>query len=254
MVWFVIPVLDERENLEALFADLGPRAAALGARVVLVDDGSTDGSADVARAAAGALPLRVVTHEVNRGLGAAVASGLAACLEEAQDGDAIVTLEGDNTSDLDDLGAMLARFDAGADLVLASFFAPGGHVHGVTPGRALASKGVSTLFRWLGGLREFHQVTPLFRVYRAGMVRRGTAVYGDGLIQEEGFAVNVELLVKLRYCGAAVAEVPTTMDWSRRRGVSKLPLRSTVAAYVRLLGALGSGRMRPRTSLEPEPR
>jgi len=254
VVWFVIPVLDERENLGPLFADLVPRAQALGGRVVLVDDGSTDGSAGVAREAASDLPLRVVTHEVNRGLGAAVASGLRACLEEAGDDDAIVTLEGDNTSDLDDLPAMLERFESGVDVVLASFFAPGGRLHGVTKGRALASRTVSTVFRWLGGLREFHQVTPLFRVYRAKTLRRGVALYGDGLVREQGFAVNVELLVKLRHVGARVAEVPTTLDWSRRRGESKLPMRATIVGYARLLLALASGRMRPRAASDPAPR
>ena len=89
-------------------------ARELGARVIIVDDGSTDGTAEVDRGA----PPRTCTwrssaHQVNRGLGTAINSGLRAALGESSDDDAIVTLEADNTSDLDDLPRMLERFDAG---------------------------------------------------------------------------------------------------------------------------------------------
>jgi dolichol-phosphate mannosyltransferase len=156
-------------------------------------------------------------------------------LDEADDEDAIVTLEGDHTWDLADLPAMLERFDAGADLVMASYFAPGGKVIGVAPWRSFGSRAISAAFRTVGGLNEFHQVTPLYRVYRAGILRRAQQRYGDRLVTEDGFAVNVELLLKVREAGGQVVEVPTTLDWSRRRGDSKLPVTSTLAAYARLL-------------------
>jgi dolichol-phosphate mannosyltransferase len=245
MIRFVIPAYNERENIPNLLADLGPVARELGARVIFVDDGSTDGTAEAIEAHSDSVHLAIVRHEVNRGLGTAINSGLRAALGESQDGDAIVTLEADNTSDLSDLPRMLERFHQGADIVLASVYAPGGRILGVAPWRLAASKSVSNIFRYTGGLRDIHTLSSLYRVYRAGTLRRASETYGYLLVREPGFAANVELLLKLYNAGANVAEVPTVNDWSRRLGTSKMSLRPTILAYGRLMAAHLVGRIQP---------
>ncbi len=245
MIRFVIPAFNERENIAPLLADLAPRARELGARVIFVDDGSTDGTAEEIEAHASDLHLAVVRHPRNLGLGTAINSGLRAALGEAADDDAIVTLEADNTSDLDDLPALMGRFEAGADLVLASVYAPGGQIIGVARHRLLASRAVSDTFRVLGGLRDVHTLSALYRVYRAGTLRRAAETYGYLLVREPGFAANVELLLKLHNAGARIEEIPTVNDWSRRRGVSKMHLLPTVLAYGRLVAAHLVGRVQP---------
>jgi len=245
VIRFVIPAFNEAENIPNLMADLGPRARELGARIIFVDDGSSDGTAEAIEAHRDGLHLAIVRHEVNRGLGCAINSGLRAALGESQDGDAIVTLEADNTSDLDDLPAMLAKFNAGSDVVLASVYAPGGRIVGVAPWRLAASKAVSNSFRYAGGLKEIHTLSSLYRVYRAGTLRRAAETYGWLLVREPGFAANVELLLKLYNAGATVSEVATVNDWSRRLGTSKMNLKPTVMAYGRLMAAHIVGRIQP---------
>jgi dolichol-phosphate mannosyltransferase len=245
MIRFVIPVYNERENIAPLMADLAPRAAKLGARIIFVDDGSSDGTAEAIEQHRDGLHLAIVRHAVNLGLGSAINSGLRAALGEATDEDAIVTIEGDNTSDLDDLPRMLEAFETGADIVLASVYAPGGRIVGVAGWRTAASKVVSNSFRHIGGLREIHTLSSLYRVYRAGTLRRAAETYGYLLVREPGFAANVELLLKLYNAGATVAEVPTVNDWSRRLGVSKMKLTPTVLAYGRLATAHLVGRIQP---------
>jgi dolichol-phosphate mannosyltransferase len=245
MIRFVIPAYNERENIPNLMASLTPVASALGARVIFVDDGSTDGTAEAIEEHRDGLHLAIVRHQVNRGLGTAINSGLRAALGEAQDDDAIVTLEADNTSDLADLPRMLERFEEGNDVVLASVYAPGGRIIGVAPWRLLASRAVSGAFRRAGGLRDVHTLSSLYRVYRAGTLRRAADTYGYLLVREPGFAANVELLLKLYNAGATVAEVPTVNDWSRRLGTSKMSLRPTVMAYGRLMAAHLVGRIQP---------
>jgi dolichol-phosphate mannosyltransferase len=245
VIRFVIPAYNEAENIPNLMADLAPRARELGARIIFVDDGSKDGTYEAIQEHRDGLHLAVVRHPVNRGLGTAINSGLRAALGESQDGDAIVTLEADNTSDLDDLPAMLGKFNAGADVVLASVYAPGGRIVGVAPWRLAASKAVSNTFRYAGGLKEIHTLSSLYRVYRAGTLRRAAETYGWLLVREPGFAANVELLLKLYNAGAKVAEVPTVNDWSRRLGVSKMNLKPTVMAYGRLMAAQMVGRIQP---------
>jgi dolichol-phosphate mannosyltransferase len=245
VIRFVIPAYNEAENIPNLMADLGPRARELGARIIFVDDGSKDGTYEAIQEHRDGLHLAVVRHPVNRGLGTAINSGLRAALGESHDGDAIVTLEADNTSDLDDLPGMLAKFNQGADVVLASVYAPGGRIVGVAPWRLAASKAVSNTFRYAGGLKEIHTLSSLYRVYRAGTLRRAAETYGWLLVREPGFAANVELLLKLYNAGAKVAEVPTVNDWSRRLGVSKMNLKPTVMAYGRLMAAQMVGRIQP---------
>jgi dolichol-phosphate mannosyltransferase len=245
VIRFVIPAYNEAENIPNLMADLAPRARELGARIIFVDDGSKDGTYEAIQEHRDGLHLAVVRHPVNRGLGTAINSGLRAALGESHDDDAIVTLEADNTSDLDDLPAMLAKFNAGADVVLASVYAPGGRIVGVAPWRLAASKAVSNTFRYAGGLKDIHTLSSLYRVYRAGTLRRAAETYGWLLVREPGFAANVELLLKLYNAGAKVAEVATVNDWSRRLGTSKMNLKPTVMAYGRLMAAQIVGRIQP---------
>jgi dolichol-phosphate mannosyltransferase len=245
MIRFVIPAYNESENIPRLMADLAPVARELGARVIFVDDGSTDGTSEVIAEHRDSMHLAIVRHTVNRGLGTAINSGLRAALGESHDDDAIVTLEADNTSDLTDLPRMLESFASGSDVVLASVYAPGGRILGVAPWRLAASKAVSNVFRYTGGLHQIHTLSSLYRVYRAGTLRRAAETYGYLLVREPGFAANVELLLKLYNAGARVTEVPTVNDWSRRLGTSKMSLRPTVLAYGRLMAAHLVGRIQP---------
>ena len=62
--------------------------------------------------------------------------------------------------------------------MLASVYAPGGRIVGVAPWRLAASKAVSNSFRYVGGLKEIHTLSSLYRVYRAGTLRRAAETYG----------------------------------------------------------------------------
>ena len=245
MIWFVIPAYNEAENIPELFRRLRPVATELGARVVFVDDGSDDATVELIHAHAAGVDCEIVRNGRNGGVGRALNSGIRRVLELADDDDAIVTLEADNTSDLGDLPRMLALLDEGYDVVLASVYAPGGKLIGVSRFRLVASRAVSDTFRVVGGLRQIRTLSSLYRVYRAGVLRRAATTYGWLLVREPGFAASVELLLKLYHADAKVAEVPTVNDWTRRRGHSKLRLWPTVIAYFRVSPAHLAGRIQP---------
>jgi dolichol-phosphate mannosyltransferase len=217
----------------------------LGARVVFVDDGSTDQTVPEIRRHAAGLDCVIVKNHRNGGVGVALNSGIRHVLESADEDDAIVTLESDNTSDLNDLPKLLARFEEGYDVVLASVYAPGGKLLGVSPVRIFLSRAVSDTFRMVGGLRHIRTLSSLYRVYRAGVLRRAAETYGWLLVREPGFAASVELLLKLYHAGATTAEIPTINDWRQRKGNSKLRLTPTIIAYVRVAVAHLAGRIQP---------
>ena len=144
----------------------------------------------------------------------------------------IVTLEADNTSDLDAPDLMLACAAEGAGLVLASVHG-GGKMLNVTRSRRLLSIGAGVVVRHALSL-DARTVSSFFRVYRASVLRAAIARHGDRLIQERGFACKAELLMKLNALGVTIAEVPVDLDAARREGESKMPVLRTMAGYGRL--------------------
>jgi glycosyltransferase involved in cell wall biosynthesis len=232
---FVIPAYNEAANVPRLLDDLRARPWLLagGGRVILVDDGSSDGTADVAEAHAGELPLEVLRQVPNRGAGRAFDRGFRRALELCGDSadDVIVTLESDTTSDLDALDEMF-QAAVHAELVLASVHA-GGEMTNVGAHRRFLSRSAAGVIRASAGL-DARTVSSFFRVYRASVLRRGYESYGERFIRESGFACKAEILMKLTRLGISVSEVPVHLDASRREGESKLRVLPTMAGYARL--------------------
>lgn len=241
---FVIPAFNEEENLPRLLHDLEERPMLWsGGHVILVDDGSSDGTVAVARAYDGPVPLILVRQIRNQGAGRAFDRGFRFALELCDDDDLIVTLESDTTSDLDALEAMLAEARNGADVVLASVHAAGGEMVGAGKFRESLSRAASTAVRVTAGI-DASTVSSFFRVYRAGMLRSAYERHGDAFIREGGFACKAEILGKLSRMNASVAEVPVDLDASRRIGESKLKVLPTMAGYTRLMARQVATRMR----------
>jgi dolichol-phosphate mannosyltransferase len=230
-VLFVVPAFDEEQNLPRLIADLESRPGLFppGSRVIVVDDGSRDRTAEIAESYAGPLTVELVRLPENRGPGAAFRAGFATALLRTPGEALIVTLEADNTSDLDALSSMLVQARAGADLVLASWV-----MENVGWLRRLLSEGAGAVVRRVLDV-DAHTVSSFFRVYRASCLREAQARYGDDLIRERGFACKAELLAKLVALGARVEEVPVGLDTSQRVGESKMPIVRTILGYWRMM-------------------
>jgi dolichol-phosphate mannosyltransferase len=98
-IWIVLPAYNEAESLPPLLARIEETLADSGleGQVVLVDDGSQDGTGELAAEAALRLPMVILTHEVNQGLGATIRDGLTKACELAAPEDVIVSLDADNS-------------------------------------------------------------------------------------------------------------------------------------------------------------
>jgi dolichol-phosphate mannosyltransferase len=240
---FVIPAFNEEENVPRLLRDLEQRPMLWqGGHVILVDDGSSDGTVAVAQAYDGPVPLILVRQIRNQGAGRAFDRGFRLALELCSDDDLIVTLESDTTSDLDALEEMFARARGGADVVLASVHA-GGEIVGAGRRREGLSRAASFAVRVTAGI-DARTVSSFFRVYRAGILREAYDRHGDTFIREGGFACKAEILGKLSRMDATVVEVPVDLDASRRIGESKLKVLPTMAGYTRLMARQVATRMR----------
>ena len=231
---FVVPAYNEAQNLPRLLSDLENRLALLtaGSRVIIVDDGSEDGTPDIVESYEGPLPVELVRLGENQGPGAAFRAGFAAALDCCPGEALVVTLEADTTSDLDALPTMLERASTDAELVLASVHG-GGEMVNVSPFRRLMSAGAGFTVRHGLGL-DARTVSCFFRVYRSSVLRLGLRQYGDRLIQERGFACKAEILAKMAALGLRVDEVPVGLDTSQRVGKSKMPIIRTTLTYWRM--------------------
>jgi dolichol-phosphate mannosyltransferase len=239
-LWIALPAYNEERSLPPLLErylglDSALRGRGAGLNVLVVDDGSRDGTAAAATAFRSRLALDVIPHGVNRGLGAALRTGLLAALARAGEDDLIGTMDADDTHDPALFVPMWDRLLAEhADLVIASRYAPGGREIGLTPLRRVLSRGASLLLSLVVPVPGARDYTCGFRLYRARTLRRAAEAWGDRLIEEAGFTCMAELLLKLWRGGARVAESPLVLRYDRKEGASKMKLTRTIARYFAL--------------------
>jgi dolichol-phosphate mannosyltransferase len=241
-LYVVLPALDEAPNLERVFHDLAGAsnvAAQYGLTLhaLLIDDGSRDGTADVAQHAADAevVPLTVVRHDHRRGPGRAFATGFAAIADRLDGADYVLTLESDNTSRLEILDLMLRRSTGeGHDVVLASPYTYGGGIVGATRVRTLLSHIANSFVKAFLDIRGLMTVSSFYRLYRGSAVLRLQSEYGAEIVERRGFECMVELVLKMMYLHLSISEVPMLLDSSRRIGKSKMRVVRTAAGYLAL--------------------
>jgi len=237
----VAPVYDEAPNLPRLLDGFRSLAAEHGAdfdvSFLLVDDGSGDGTADLARSLGSDLPLTVISHERNRGPGAAFATAFEHLAGSLGPDDFVLTLEGDNTSRHELVVRMLRRSGEGDDVVLASPYLYGGGVIHTTPFRVFVSHIANLLVKELLGVHGILTVSSFFRLYRGRILLRLQERHGPRILERNGFECMVEMVLKLVYAGATISEVPMVLDTSRRAGKSKLKFFRTARGYLALARA-----------------
>ena len=236
-VWVLLPAYREAENLPPLLADLFDAFAAWeGApplHVVVVDDGSDDATAEAALSVAGA-PVTLVRHDRNRGLGAAMRTGIEHVLARAGDDDLLVTMDADHTHPPEAIPGMAARARRGAEIVIASRYQPGAEIHGLVAWRKWLSHAASGVFRTMFPCARDY--TCGYRAYRVSLLRWGAARYGPDFLNQAGFSVMVDLLLKLRRRARRIDEVPLVLRYDRKRGASKMKVARTAVTTLRLVG------------------
>lgn len=233
-ITLVVPAYNEEADLPALLMRIRQCMGWTDLyRVLVIDDGSGDRTAQIAKEAASLMPVELIQHPDNQGLGAALRTGLRAAA--AGEG-VIVTMDADNSQDPALIRVMLERMQAGTDVVIASRFLPDSREHGVPALRRALSHLSSAALRMLVAYPDVSDYSSGFRVYRVEAIRRLIEVFGDsGFLREPGFACMLELLLRLRVIGAGIREVPLVLRYDLKTGVSKMKILRTVWRYAVIL-------------------
>jgi dolichol-phosphate mannosyltransferase len=208
----VLPTYNERENLEGMVRRL--RLSVPAAQLLIVDDGSPDGTGDLADVLAASDRSVAVLHRASKqGLGAAYLAGFAWALDRGFD--VIVESDVDGSHQPEQLPTLLAALD-GHDMVVGSRWVRGGGIVNWPLSRRIISKGGSFYARTLLRLHE-RDVTGGYRVFRADALR----TIGLGRIDSLGYCFQIEMLWRAERAGLRIAEAPITFI-ERVSGESKM--------------------------------
>jgi glycosyltransferase involved in cell wall biosynthesis len=209
----VVPAYNERGKIGEVVRKVPRRWAAT---VIVVDDCSSDGTADEARAAGAE---RVLRHDRNRGVGAGIRTGLLAARAAGFRFGAI--LSGDDQHEPDELPRALAPLALGeADLVQGSRWLPGGATPGIPPDRRWLTRLYPLLFRLASGA-PCTDGTNGFRAFRLALLDDPRIRLDQPWLDR--YELEPYLLYQAVRCGYRVREVPVTVRY-HDRGTTKMRL------------------------------
>jgi dolichol-phosphate mannosyltransferase len=231
LVYFLLPAYNEEENLPHLFAAIADSMTYF--HVVLVNDGSQDRTREIAQEFAEEMPMTVINHDENKGLGCALKTGIFHIVEEGEGDAVVVTMDSDLTHNPQMVPYMVRELDHGYDVVVASRYAPGGEQRNLPLSRRILSWGINLLIRMKGSTVKDN--TSGFRCIRLSALKRAVDKFGDELINTREFTSTVLILLRLLSVGVRTKEVPIILDYELKRGASKMKVGRTIRAYLRLL-------------------
>ncbi len=221
-VLVVLPTYNESENIDTVLRKV--RGALPEAGVLVVDDGSPDGTADMAEHLGADLgQIEVLRRSAKSGLGSAYRAGFAWGLERGYE--AFVEMDSDLSHDPEALPGLVAPLEQGYDLVIGSRYVPGGSIPNWAWHRRLISRGGNIYADLLLGLHVTDS-TAGFRAYRGDVLRRMDL----GSIRAEGYGFQIEMVHQVLAHGGRVTEVPIRFV-DRVEGTSKMSTAIVVEAF-----------------------
>jgi dolichol-phosphate mannosyltransferase len=224
--WLILPTYNEADNVEAIMnaaAEVLSAAAPEGFRILVVDDGSPDGTGRIADAMAERHDWAGVLHRTEKGgIGPAYLAGFAHAL--AQGAGYVMEMDSDFSHDPADLARLLEATRGDADLALGSRYVPGGGVVDWGLLRRFISEGGSTYARIVLGLKV-RDLTGGFKCFR----REVLEAIDFETVRSRGYAFQVELTYRTVQNGFRVVEVPITFR-DREHGQSKMHWRIAAEA------------------------
>lgn len=225
-VWVVLPTYNERDNLGSIVAAV--RAQLPLATVLVVDDGSPDGTGDIADMLAGGDPhVRVLHRAAKGGLWPAYVAGIDSAV--AGGAEIVVQMDADGSHDPAVLPELVGAVRSGCDLAIGSRYVPGGGTRDWPLSRRVVSRGGNLFAQLVLGL-PYPDTTGGFRAWRVDFLR----ALDFRSIKATGYVCMIEMAYRAHRGGANVRQVPITF-MNRRAGVSKMSGGIFVEAFVQVV-------------------
>lgn len=221
MISFIFPAFNEAENLKRFPQEVIPVFNALGEEyeILIIDDGSSDDTAQVA--AALPAPVKLIRHEKNMGMGAAIRTGI-----KAARGELIVTMDTDLTFAPALVSRLLERFKQGDVDVVSGSPKMAGYDKDIPKYRVAISYLASLIYAAVLGA-YVRDVSPIFRLYKREQLLQLPLLASR-------FDINAEILFFLIQDHRKIAEVPAPLT-QRIHGESKLDYKKEIIRHLRLI-------------------
>jgi dolichol-phosphate mannosyltransferase len=237
-VLVVLPAYNESENLPTIMKGLKRIAEDiynLDLQIILVNDGSTDNTSEIARKCADGLPVEIYENERNMGLAKTFMRGMTIASKKAQPEDVIICMDADNSHLPGLILGMVRNIQEGRDVVIASRYRPGAVVKGVPLFRRFLSRAMSTIFRVIYPIKGVRDYSCGYRAYRAGFLQKALDTQGEDLFRGEAFSCMAGILLSLGREGAICGEVPVILRYDQKAGVSKMKVGKTIWQTIKML-------------------
>jgi len=243
-VLIVLPTYEEAANIEHVLWRI--RGSVPDASVLVVDDGSPDGTADLAEAAGEVLGnISVLRRDGKSGLGAAYRDGFRWAM--AAGFDVLVEMDADLSHDPAALPSLLGAIAEGADLSIGSRYVPGGTIPKWSWRRRMLSRWGNRYAGVMLGI-DVRDATSGFRAYRSDVV----AALDLETVRADGYGFQIEMAYRVALAGGTITEVPIAFV-DREKGESKMCGRIVVEALA-LVTRWGLARRLPHRKSAHRPR
>lgn len=236
-VFFCLPAYNEEAGIRDLLEDIYNQFRDIGEdyKVVVIDDGSTDKTGKIIEYFRYIMPMEIIEHNENKGLGSALNSGMKYISWNGEDDDIIVCMDSDNTHSPSVVFSMLEKIREGNDIVIASRYLPNSKVIGVSLFRKFLSYSARFLFHIMAPIKGVKDFTCGFRAFRVSIIKKAYQLYNEDFITQDGFACTDEILLKCSRITDKITEVPFILRYDLKKTPSKLNLGVTVKETFKLL-------------------
>lgn len=238
MIYFLLPAYNEEQSIAKQLRQIGAEMSQqrVPFRIVVVNDGSVDGTKEQINSCTAELPVVVLDHECNKGVGQAFKTGFEWIMAQAADDDIIITMDADRTHNIKSTRMMIQKIrEEGYEVAIGSVYATGGMFIGVPFLRYVLSLACNRLYRTLfpvGGIREY---TGFFRAYLVAALRVVREKFGDRFIEAAGFGAMAELLIKCRQIPLFITEVPMIVRYDLKGSASKMKVLATIREHLAVI-------------------
>lgn len=229
----MLPAYNEEESLPSLLVRINRfrNFSQIPVKILVVNDGSKDKTLEIAQEAAD----DVLNIQPNKGLANGVREGIKYATRNMDDHDILVIMDADDSQPPDLIGRMIQQINEGSDIVIASRYRKGARILGLTWFRRLMSFCAGLLFKIMVPIKGVRDYTCGFRAYKVSFLRQLMQVYGDNLVQQKGFGVMAEILIKSKPLKPIIHELPFILRYDQKQGLSKMNVSRTVKQTLKML-------------------
>lgn len=235
MIRIIIPVYNEEKNIQSCIEDIAEAISGNDYLVYAVNDGSYDKTSDILFKLSQKFPIKVISHKENRGVSAALKSGIVKVVKECGKDDVLVVMEGDGTSNPSLLPKMVESIQKGSSVVVASRYQKGGGYKSFPLGRLIHSQIANFIFRLLYPFEGISDYTIFYRAYNPEIVRKAYQDYKGSFPNFRYFVANTEILIKLFPYIVKASEIPFVYDYGLKKGRSGLNISKNIFEYLMFL-------------------